>query len=248
MLTPNNINLTTRLSSNAQVRPPALNRSLPLPSPVIPRPQTSFPRAFPNSGSRVSRPRSPAIQNIRPKQPTADLVKCNICSKSVERSKLVIHKMSHSEDRNIDKSNRIRSSQSNNVVKNSLKRKIEDGDKHGATKEKPQDNQEFELIEIDLDDDSSEYTSFKNDDKLGSSDIQCNICKKKLASNMALKMHNNLKHPIKKEVDDAEMLLVEENDMNKSTDVKENDEVKNEIEKMETLELLDNLVNFLNDA
>ena len=47
----------------------------------------------------------------------------------------------------------------------------------------------------------------------------------------------------------VEMLLVEENDdMNKSTDLKENDEVKNEIEKMETLELLDNLVNFLNDA
>ena len=174
MLTSNNIYITPRLSSNAQVRPPALNRSLPLPSPVTPRPQASFPRAFPNSGSRVSRPRSPAIQNIRPKQPTADLVKCNICSKSVERSKLVIHKMSHSEDRNIDKSNRIRSSQSNNVVKNSLKRKIEDGDKHGSTKEKLQDNQEFELIEIDLDDDSSENTSFKNDDKLGSSDIQCN--------------------------------------------------------------------------
>merc|ERR1712013_17736 len=138
---------------------------------------------------------------------------------------------------------------SNNVVKSSLKRKIEDGDKHGASKEKPQDDQEFELIEIDLDDDSSENTSFKDDDKLGSSDIQCNICKKKLASNMALKMHNNLKHPIKKEVDDAEMLLGEENDdMNKSTEVKVNDDVKNEIEKMETLELLDNLVNFLNDA
>ena len=60
---------------------------------------------------------------------------------------------------------------------------------------------------------------------------------------MALKMHNNLKHPVKKEVDDTEMLLGEEKD-----DVKESDNVKNEIEKMETLELLDNLVNFLNDA
>ena len=149
----------------------------------------------------------------------------------------------------MDKSNLIRSPQTNNVTKNSLKRKIEDGDKVGATQEKLKDNQVFEVIEIDLDEDLSENTSLKNDDKLGSSDIQCNICKKKLASNMALKMHNNLKHPIKKEVDDAEMLLGEENDdMNKSTDVKENDEVKNEIEKMETLELLDNLVNFLNDA
>merc|ERR1712083_834189 len=130
--------------------------------------------------------------------------------------------------------------------------KMEDGVQHGANaKEKMQDDQEVELIEIDLDDSNESimknsplpHASFKKDYKLGNSDIECDICKKKLASNMALKMHNNLKHPIKKEVDDAEMLLEEENDdMHKSIDVKENDDVKNEIEKMETLELLDNLV------
>ena len=99
------------------------------------------------------------------------------------------------------------------------------------------------MIELDMDD-----TEVSKAPKLVE-EVECKVCNKKLASNMALKMHNNLKHPIKKEVDDAEMLLEEENDnMNKSTDVKENDDVKNEIEKMETLELLDNLVNFLNDA
>jgi len=255
--TPSNTHLTPRLTSGVQLRSPALALNRSLPNPVTPRPQASFPRAFPNSGSRVSRPRSPAIQNIRTKQPL-DLAKCNICGKSVEKSKLAVHKMSHSEDRKMEKYNLIRSSQSNNVGKNTLKRKMEDGVEHGATaKEKVQNDQEFELIEIDLDDSNEgsatnsplPHTSFKKDDKVGNSDIQCDICKKKLASNMALKMHNNLKHPIKKEVDDAEMLLGEENDnMNKSSDVKENDDVKDEIEKMETLELLDNLVNFLNDA
>jgi len=260
MQTPNTY-LAQGLTSGVQLRSPAsalaLNRSLP--SPVTPRPPASFQRAFPNSGSRVSRPRSPAVQNIRTKQP-ADLAKCNICGKSVEKSKLAIHKMSHSGDRKVEKSNLNRSSLSSHVGPNTLKRKMEDGVEHGANaKEKMQDDQEVELIEIDLDDSNESsmknsplpHTSFKKDYKLGNgnSDIQCDICKKKLASNMALKMHNNLKHPIKKEVDDAEMLLEEENDnMNKSTDVKENDDVKNEIEKMETLELLDNLVNFLNDA
>jgi len=258
MQTPNNTFLAPRLTSGVQLRSPALALNRSLPSPVTPRPPASFPRAIPNSGSRVSRPRSPAVQNIRAKQP-ADLAKCNICGRSVEKSKLAIHKMSHSGDRKkIEKSNLNRSSQSNHVGPNTLKRKVEDGVEHGAnTKEKLQDDQEFELIEIDLDDSNESsiknsplpHTSFKKDDKPGNSDIQCDICKKKLASNMALKMHNNLKHPIKKEVDEAEMLLGEENDeMNRSTDVKENDDVKNEIEKMETLELLDNLVNFLNDA
>ena len=93
------------------------------------------------------------------------------------------------------------------------------------------------MIELDMDDTGvSKAPKFVEE-------VECKVCNKKLTSNMALKMHNNLKHPVKKEVDDVEMLLGEEID-----DVKEKDDVKNEIDKMETLELLDNLVNFLNDS
>ena len=74
--------------------------------------------------------------------------------------------------------------------------------------------------------------------------INCSVIERSLQSERGSQVftHNNLKHPVKKEVNDTEMLLEEERD-----NPKEND-VKNEIDKMETLELLDNLVNFLNDA
>ena len=87
------------------------------------------------------------------------------------------------------------------------------------------------------------HESFKQVDRVSKEDIQCKICEKKLASNMALKMHNNLKHPVKKENVDTEMLMEEE-----EKDKAREKSIKNEIDKLETLELLDNLVNFLNDA
>jgi len=68
--------------------------------------------------------------------------------------------------------------------------------------------------------------------------IECPQCEKKLANNMALRMHMNLKHPVKTEVDDSEELLAASDDESSS-------EIKNEVDGMETLELLDNLVNFL---
>ena len=69
--------------------------------------------------------------------------------------------------------------------------------------------------------------------------IPCNKCGKLLATNMALRMHINLKHSVKEESKDAEELLTEE--------FEAEERIKNEVEGMETLELLDNLVNFLND-
>jgi len=75
--------------------------------------------------------------------------------------------------------------------------------------------------------------------------IQCPSCDKKLVSNMALKMHINLKHPVKTEGVDTEQLLSDEiGEFNRS---ESEDKIRNEVESMETLQLLDNLVNFLND-
>jgi len=239
---PPNLFLSPKVPVSVNPRPPSsLNRSLP--NPGTPRPQPNISRFFPNSGPRITRPRSPGLANMRPKQP-GDLAKCNICSKTVEKSKLAVHKLSHS-GRKVEKSNNAMhsntargSSQDNTGVRDIIKsaKSEEDGD--------------IEMIEIDVDDGDETgmknsplpHESFKKGDKI-ESDIQCTICEKNFASNMALKMHNNLKHPVKKEVDDTEKLLVEDKD-----EVKESDNVKNEIEKMETLELLDNLVNFLNDA
>jgi len=237
---PPNLFLSPRLPVSSNPRPSStLNRSLP--NPGTPRPQPNISRFFPNSGQRTTRPRSPAIANIRPKQP-GDLAKCNICSKTVEKLKLAVHKLSHS-GRKADKSHTMHS----NAVSGSSKNYTGPSETKGA---KSEEDGDIEMIEIDVDDGDETsmknsplpHDSFKKGDKL-ESDIQCTICEKNFASNMALKMHNNLKHPVKREVDDTEMLLGEEKD-----DVKESDNVKNEIEKMETLELLDNLVNFLNDA
>jgi len=75
--------------------------------------------------------------------------------------------------------------------------------------------------------------------------IQCPSCDKKLVSNMALKMHINLKHPVKTEGVDTEQLLSDEIDEFNKSDSE--DKIRNEVEDMETSELLDNLVNFLSD-
>jgi len=223
------------------------NRSSPIP--VTSRPITSqISRTLPNNMQRMSmvKPQSPA-QGFKRKQPV-ETVKCNICAKTVEKSKLSVHKLSHAQDRKNEKVNMIRTNQKNKAEE-SLKLET-------ATARKVE---EVELIELENDESDVNdkdianptktvgnsplpHDRFKQGDKTSGGDVQCKICDKKLASNMALKMHNNLKHPVKKEVDDAEMLLKEDEDKSKESDV------KNEIDKMETLELLDNLVNFLNDA
>jgi len=223
-----NAYLNLKQPGGYQPRTGVMNSSrMPMKSPANgtprPRPPMTQPRGLVNSNQRKVAPRSPFTQNIQKRQ-SADVGRCNICMKSVEKSKLAVHKLSHSEDRKNEKSSLIRTNIVNKVE--SIKRA-----------EKINDNQEVEMIELDMDDtEVSKSPKFVEE-------VECKVCNKKLASNMALKMHNNLKHPVKKEVDDVEMLLGEEID-----NVKEKDDVKNEIDKMETLELLDNLVNFLNDS
>ena len=98
---------------------------------------------------------------------------------------------------------------------------------------------------VDLGDSDEESSTSSIDKKVEGNTIQCPACDRKLASNMALKMHLNLKHPVKSE-SDTEKLLAEETDDPSNGDTQE--KIKNEVQSMETLQLLDNLVNFLNDS
>jgi len=98
---------------------------------------------------------------------------------------------------------------------------------------------------VDLGDSDEESSTSSIDKKVVGNTIQCPACDRKLASNMALKMHLNLKHPVKSE-SDTEKLLAEETDEPSNGDTQE--KIKNEVQSMETLQLLDNLVNFLNDS
>ena len=88
--------------------------------------------------------------------------------------------------------------------------------------------------------------------------IPCPSCDIKFATNMSLKMHLNLQHPVKAEVShqtyfiislycsqatDTEHLLTEEKD-----DAEERDEkIRDEMNSMGTSEMLDDLVSFLNE-
>ena len=60
--------------------------------------------------------------------------------------------------------------------------------------------------------------------------VQCLSCDKKLVSNMALKMHMNLKHPVKAEIKDTEELLKEDMDEHKKEDSQ--DKLRNEVERL----------------
>ena len=91
--------------------------------------------------------------------------------------------------------------------------------------------------------------------------IPCPSCDVKFATNMSLKMHLNLQHPVKAEernqtylissfiftfssqATDTEHLLTEEKD-----DTEERDEkIRDEMNSMGTSEMLDDLVSFLNE-
>merc|ERR1719187_1420085 len=207
-----NAYLTPKQPGGYQPRTGVMNSSrMPMKSPangtLRPRPPMTQPRGLVNSNQRKVAPRSPFTQNIQKRQ-SADVGRCNICMKSVEKSKLAVHKLSHSE---------VRKNEKSSLIKTNIVNKVESI----KSAEKINDNQEVEMIELDMDD-----TEVSKAPKV--EEVECKVCNKKLASNMALKMHNNLKHPVKKEVDDVEMLLGEEID-----NVKEKDDVKNEIDKME---------------
>merc|ERR1719154_987572 len=197
----------------------------------------------------MMKPLSPAQQQQRPQTRQSEVVKCTVCAKMIEKSKYSVHKLSHAQERKNVKVNLMKTAQKNKpegVAK--VERKAID--KISVT-----ESEEVELVDLDNDDvemnDNSAaakklsntplpHDSFQKSDTTNTGDIQCNICDKQLASNMALKMHNNLKHPVKKEVD-TEMLLEEEKDKARES------RIKSEVDKLETLELLDNLVNFLNE-
>eukprot|EP00092_Neocalanus_flemingeri_P036097 GFUD01039301.1.p1 GENE.GFUD01039301.1~~GFUD01039301.1.p1 ORF type:complete len:481 (+),score=119.69 GFUD01039301.1:116-1558(+) len=215
----------------------------------VPRMADNSPRMT-NSVRTINNTRSPAPgAAARPRNP--EVVKCNVCSKTVEKSKLSVHKLSHAQERKTEKVNKIKT-----AVKNKPGEIVKIEKKPGT--EVPC-SEEVELIDLEDETDVNDgdtiarttntsintplpHQSFRQGDLVSKGDIQCKICDKNLASNMALKMHNNLKHPVKKEVD-TEMLLEEE-----EKDKARESSIKNEIDKLETMELLDNLVNFLNDA
>jgi len=235
--------ISTRLPIIAQQQRPLNIRNFS--SPVTPRQRipSNAPRSLPANGPRMMRPGGRPAQAVQRKQPV-EVIKCNVCGKNVEKSKLSVHKLSHAQDRKNEKSNMIRTSHKNKGEETIVSEKVS-----GSS--------DIELVELEMDETSVNdgacdqplknansplpRDSFMKNDKLSNGDIECKICDKKLASNMALKMHNNLKHPVKQEVEDAEKLLEEDKDIYKKS------YVENEIDKMETLELLDNLVNFLND-
>ena len=66
--------------------------------------------------------------------------------------------------------------------------------------------------------------------EITNSDYECNICEKRLASDKGLKLHRNAEHG-------------ENNPIDNETE----EEIKNQIGDLETSELLDNLVNFLQE-
>ena len=68
------------------------------------------------------------------------------------------------------------------------------------------------------------------EEEVTNSDYECNICEKKLANEKALKLHRNAEHGENNTIDDDD-----------------HEEMKNQIGDLETSELLDNLVNFLQD-
>ena len=66
--------------------------------------------AVKNNVQRKNKPHSPA-QGFR--QRTPEVVKCNVCAKTIEKSKLSVHKLSHTRERKNEKTNMIKAAQKN---------------------------------------------------------------------------------------------------------------------------------------
>ena len=166
---------------------------------------SSFPRSFSTSSSssvRKSRSVTPSITKS-----IIETVKCPTCNKSIEKSKFLIHKMSHTQERKISKASAFKNSSI------------------AITRVSPskEDDTEIEVMDV-MDDDDSQ-------DNITDSDNECDLCNKKLATAGALLLHRNTEHGENNVIDDNP----------------EQEEMKGEIDKLETLELLDNLVNFLQE-
>merc|ERR1712096_370795 len=174
-----------------------------------------------------------------PELPKPDpVIKCNTCTQFVKQSVFKSHKLSHMKEES--KEEKVFK-----VVED--KEPVTSKPNEKVVKSKKREEKQIDFVDI-ADDSDDETTIIAAPQKLITSErnIPCPTCDKKLATNMALKMHMNLKHPVKSEAVDTEQLLAEETD--EASKDKTDDKIRNEVENMETLELLDNLVNFLNEA
>ena len=126
---------------------------------------------------------------------------------------------------------------------------------------RPKRREEKQIDFVDLGDvsDEEEVTDVTQK-KVLEKTIPCPSCDVKFATNMSLKMHLNLQHPVKAEVrnqtyfikptyivisqaTDTEHLLTEEKDDSEERDEK----IRDEMNSMGTSEMLDDLVSFLNE-
>jgi len=174
-----------------------------------------------------------------PELPKPDpVIKCNTCTQFVKQSVFKSHKLSHMKEES--KEEKVFK-----VVED--KEPVTSKPNEKVVRSKKREEKQIDFVDI-ADDSDDETTIIAAPQKLITSErnIPCPTCDKKLATNMALKMHMNLKHPVKSEAVDTEQLLAEETD--EASKEKTDDKIRNEVENMETLELLDNLVNFLNEA
>jgi len=169
-----------------------------------------------------------ALPSAEPEMPNP-VIKCNTCGQYVKQSVFKSHKLTHTQE--------------GTFVTTSLKAEIKESTPIIV---KPTRQGEKLIDFVDLGDSDDESSKTTVDPKPLVKNISCLLCDKKLASNMALKMHMNLKHPVKTEAVDTEELLAEDTD-DKAMEESQN-KIISEVESMETLELLDNLVNFLNDT
>ena len=185
----------------------------------------------PTVSSPVEEQPSPPIQEQAKPDP---VIKCNTCSQFVKQSVFKSHKLSHPQGPKQEKK----------VLKDAGKKELTEpidiAPKHRRREEK-----QIDFVDLG---DSDDESTVSNVPKTVEKNIQCPACEKKLATNMALKMHMNMKHPVKSEVVDTEELLAEESDEKTKDKEGSQDKIRDEVENMETLELLDNLVNFLNDT
>jgi len=201
-----------------------------LPPKLLSSPRQATPLTKSSVLSPVTRQSTASPLPVREPSEPDPVIKCNTCGLFVKQSLFKSHKLAHPKEERVMPS----------LKEEKAKQFVNVPDSELNSRER-----EEKLIDfVDLGDSDEEYDRIST--KYEKKYIACQSCDKKLSSNMALKMHMNLKHPVKTELYDTEELLAEETD--EKTKKESQGKIRNEVESMETLELLDNLVNFLNDT
>ena len=185
------------------------------------------------------------------------VIKCNDCGQFIKQSVFKQHKLDHlaaKKDPATSSSPKVDSAKPPPPPAQSSKEKPE--------KPKPKRREEKQIDFVDLGDvsDEEEVTDVTQK-KVLEKTIPCPSCEVKFATNMSLKMHLNLQHPVKAEgshqtyfiagfysllfsqATDTEHLLTEEKDEAEERD----DKIRDEMNSMGTSEMLDDLVSFLNE-